>query len=328
MDFRTELIPSPPDWTIGLNDPIITFGSCFSDTIGKELLHNKFQALVNPFGTTYHPLAIGRLIEYACLLEEPGPQTYFLREGMALNYDFHSRFSGSTMDELRELIRQRITQVNTALGSAAVVMITYGTAWLYEKVDDGQAVANCHRMPGNLFRKRLVSVDAITASFRKTLGRLRTINPRIRVILTVSPVRHSKDTLPLNSVSKATLLLACHQLSATEPSVTYFPAYELLMDDLRDYRFYGSDLIHPSPVAEAYIWDKFNSTYFAKDTREVLETWTDLRQALGHRPFHPGTDAHQQFLLKTIQRLEALLPRIDVQDEISALRSQLKHQPA
>lgn len=326
MDFRTELTLTSARWTLGLRDPVITFGSCFADTIGKEFQANKFIASVNPFGTTYHPLAIDRLIHYALLNQLPPEETYVTRSGVVYNLDFHSSFSGETVEQLRDKIRQALTSVHQALKTCKAVMLTYGTAWLYELADSGRPVANCHKMPSAQFRRRLATVEEITSSFRQTLALSRSVNPTLKVILTVSPVRHLRDTLPLNSVSKATLLLACHQLA--QEDVDYFPAYELLVDDLRDYRFYADDMIHPSAQAEAYIWNKFCDVYFSGETIDLLTTWSEVRQALGHRAFHPGSDAHQEFLRGTLQKLEALLPRMDVRQEIVELKKQLNHQPA
>ena len=328
MKFRTELAPASPDWSIGLDDPVVTIGSCFSDTIGNELLSCKFKATVNPFGTTYHPLSIDRLVQYALSNQFPGDDSYVERAGIFYNYNFHSSFADESLDELKSKIHTEIIKVHQALASCRVLMLTYGTAWIFDRVDNGQPVANCHRLPPGEFNRRLASVEEIKQSFSKTYAILQAINPSIRVILTVSPVRHLKDSLPSNSVSKATLRLACHELAAVNTSIHYFPAFELLMDDLRDYRFYSDDLIHPSRQAEAYIWDKFRETYFSPETIDVLSRWDAVRPAMLHRPFHPDSAEHQRFLQQTIDRLTQLLPVMDVRNEIALLRSQLNHQPA
>jgi len=328
MKFRTELVPVSPGWTVDLRDPLVTIGSCFSDTIGKELQASKFKVMTNPFGTTYHPLSIDRLLQYSLSDQYPDDDTYVGRSGIFFNYDFHASFFGETPEELKLTIQTRIQEVHHALSNCRVIMLTYGTAWLFERVDNGNPVANCHRLQAGRFNRRLTSVSEIKESFSRTLTNLQRINPTIRVILTVSPVRHLKDTLPSNTISKATLLLACHEMASRHKNVHYFPAYELMMDDLRDYRFYGEDLIHPSKQAETYIWNKFRETYFSAETRELLSRWDELRPALHHRPFHPEGVAHQEFLQKTIDQLTQLLPLLDVKEEIAILRSQLNHQPA
>lgn len=324
MDFRTELVVTPAAWSLTLNDHLITFGSCFSDSIGQRLLSNKFSVLVNPFGTTYHPLAIDRLIGYAARQQYPPDDSYLMNQEHVFNYDFHSSFWNDTTDNLRQGIEATINKVHRQIKASQCLLITYGTAWMFERIDNGQAVANCHRMPSGLFRRRLTSVEEIVTSFTRMHAALLSINPGIRIILTVSPVRHLKDTLPSNSVSKATLRLACHQLASAFESVHYFPAYELLIDDLRDYRFYADDFIHPSAFAEEYIWTKFAATYFTKDTLRILSDWGQVRQSLEHRPFHPGSEAHQEFLRQTLSKLERLNPVMHVEKEIADLRAQLK----
>lgn len=323
MDFRTELIVPKARRTFGVGEPVLTLGSCFAQTMGQRFLDNKFQALVNPFGTTYHPAAIHRLLDYATHQKYPEPSTYLTRQGLALNYDMHSSLSAPTVDDLGLQIKQQIDAVHEHLKRCRTVMLTYGTALVYERVDTGEAVANCHRMPAVNFKRRLSTVDEIVGSFQNVLQGLQALNPEIHFILTVSPVRHVKDTLTLNSVSKATLRLACHRLAEEFSQVDYFPAYEMLMDDLRDYRFYKEDLIHPTEMAEDYIWEKFSEAYFSDDTRAFIKEWQSIRQALQHRPFHEGSEAHQQFIQKTIAQLQKLRHVVSVDEEITLLTGQI-----
>ncbi len=328
MNFRTELtVPGAP-WCLEVGDRVLTLGSCFAQSIGQRFLSNKFQADVNPFGTVYHPLAIHQLLDYAILQEYPAPHTYLNHEGSTYNFDFHSSLSATIQENLEHQIHDRISAVHVAVKNCRVLLITYGTAWLYERTDTGEPVANCHRMPGAMFSKRLASAEEITASFRKTFERLLRINPNIKIVLTLSPVRHIKDTLQLNSVSKAVVRLACHQLSQVLGQVAYFPAYEILLDDLRDYRFYKDDLIHPTEKAEDYIWNKFSETYFSAPTKEFIKEWKTIQQALAHRPFHPESIAHQQFLAKALQQLEELRSIVDVDREIQELKLRYRHQPS
>ncbi len=326
MDFRTELIVPKARRTFGVGEPVLTLGSCFAQTMGQRFLDNKFQALVNPFGTTYHPAAIHRLLHYATHQKYPEPSTYLTRQGIVLNYDMHSSLSAPTVDDLGLRIKQQIDAVHEYLKRCRTVMLTYGTALVYERVDTGEAVANCHRMPAVNFKRRLSTVDEIVDSFQNVLQGLQALNPEIHFILTVSPVRHVKDTLTLNSVSKATLRLACHQLAEQFSQVDYFPAYEMLMDDLRDYRFYKEDLIHPTEMAEDYIWEKFSEAYFSDDTRAFTNEWQSIRQAMLHRPFYEGSEAHQQFIQKTIAQLQKLRHVVSVDEEITLLTGQIIRQ--
>ncbi len=202
-------------------------------------------------------------------------------------------------------------------------MITYGTSWIYERADTGEAVANCHKMPAALFTKRLAGYDEVVKSFEEIYSILRSVNPSLKIILTVSPVRHLKDSLVLNTISKSVLNLACHTITSKYPDVGYFPAFEIMMDDLRDYRFYKDDLIHPTDAAVDYIWDKFSSCYFDKSTLGFLSQWNDISKALAHRPFHKGSESHQRFIKSTLKQLEELNLIVDVDKEIKQLKSQL-----
>jgi hypothetical protein len=210
------------------------------------------------------------------------------------------------------------------LAGAEWLMITYGTAWVYERKETGEVVANCHKMPNTLFTKSLLSQQAIADSFDAVYKELKKFNPAIKIILTLSPVRHVKDTLELNSVSKSVVRAACHVISGSFADVSYFPAYEIMMDDLRDYRFYKADMIHPTDVAEEYIWEKFSEKYFSVELKLFLSQWKEIQQAINHRPFHPTSVAHQSFLKETLKRLESLKEMVDVEDELTLIKSRLE----
>jgi hypothetical protein len=202
-------------------------------------------------------------------------------------------------------------------------MITYGTAWVYQRQDTGEIVSNCHKMPAAAFAKSLLTQKQILASFDAFYRHLKAMNPVIKLVLTVSPVRHLKDTLALNSVSKSLLRLCCHTITEQYPGVDYFPAYEIMMDDLRDYRFYKSDMIHPSADAEDYIWERFLECYASASLREFIAKWQVIQSALKHKPFHPGSSGHQIFLQQTVQQLEALSHLVDVEKERRILLAQI-----
>ncbi len=323
MDFRTELDVKPSTFQIGLKDPILTLGSCFAETMGRKLLENKFQVLANPFGTSYHPLAIHKLINYSVFQEYPQPHTYILNQERHLNYDFHSRFHGSSLGDIQENINTAIASVHYFLKTCKTIIITYGTAWVYELEDTGVAVANCHKMPAKLFAKRLSKPEELIDSFNSTRNSLRTLNPNVKILLTVSPVRHVKDTLTLNSASKAVLRLVCNELTNIDDGIEYFPAYEIMLDDLRDYRYYKDDLIHPTPLAEEYIWEKFGATYFSRDTLDFINRYNRIRKSLLHRPFDIESSSHKKFLRDLLAELERLQNTADVGEEIEGVRAQL-----
>jgi hypothetical protein len=321
--FRTTLNASVSKHTFTLSDRILTVGSCFSDAIGQRLAESKIKTMVNPFGTTYNPHSIHKLIRYATFNEAVAGNTDLIQGDIYVNYDFHSQLSALSADELRRQLTDAIGSTHHFIKDSQWLMITYGTAWVYERNDTKEIVANCHKQPASFFSKYLLTQKKILESFATMYNDLKKLNPAIRIILTVSPVRHLKDTLELNSVSKSVLRIACHTLQETYNDVSYFPAYEILLDDLRDYRFYKGDMIHPTTEAENYIWEKFVDGYFSADLRQFMETWRSLSLALKHKPFHPTSQAHQKFLRDTLKRLEALQSQIDVSHEIEKLKESL-----
>ncbi len=322
--FRTVLNAGVSTHTISLSDKILTLGSCFADAIGSRLIRSKVQTLANPFGVLYNPHSIHRLLQYA-VFNEPVPEHTFLKHhDIYLNYDFHSELSALQKEALQHTLCNMIGSTHHFLKDAQWLFITYGTAWVYEREDTGEVVANCHKQPASQFQKSLLTHEQIIQSFDTIYKSLKEFNPDIRIILTVSPVRHIKDTLELNSVSKSILRVACHSLQETYNDVEYFPAYELQLDDLRDYRFYKADMIHPSHEAEDYIWEQFAFRYFDAPLKDFLDKWKTIQQALAHKPFHPTSDAHQKFLKDTLKKLEELKSRVNVDEEIAFVKAQLQ----
>lgn len=322
--FRTEVHISPSTNKINISEKILTAGSCFSDSIGKELIENKFNVLVNPFGTNFNPNSIHKTLRYAIHNQVVPEHTYLENKGVHANYDFHSSFSALTRIKVSESLKESIGTTHYFLKDSQWIFLTYGTAWVYERNDTGDIVANCHKVPASNFNKALLSQKKILESFKEFYTELKICNPTVNIILTVSPVRHIKDTLQLNSVSKSVLRLACQTITETYPDVYYFPSFEIMMDDLRDYRFYKSDMIHPSEEAERYIFDKFSTTYFDEDTLQFKKQWQPLRQAIKHKPFLPEAENHQQFLRKTLGQLESLQLKVDLSNEIRIIKSQLR----
>jgi hypothetical protein len=321
-NFRTEVVVTPSLARMRLTDSVLTIGSCFSDAIGSRLISNKLKARVNPFGTNYNPHSIHKAIQYAVSNLDASENSFVERYGLTLHYDFHSRFSSLSKQELQTQLQSAISDTHDFLINSNWLIITYGTAWVYELIANNEIVANCHKMPQLLFNKFLLTQKKILDSFEVMYAELKSFNPGIQIILTVSPVRHIKETLELSSVSKSVLRVACDTLSRQHTDVQYFPSYEILLDDLRDYRFYKPDMIHPSEVAEEYIWQKFGERYFDDDLRKFISKWKEIQSALNHRPFHPGSPAHQKFIAQTIKKLEELKNLIDVDKELASLKKQ------
>lgn len=318
--FRTELNITPSDIKIGLHDSILTIGSCFSDSIGSKFLENKFNALANPFGTVYNPISIFKSLEQSLINKKASEDGFIENEGMFSHYDFHSSFASTDKKELIDNLSNAISSASKFSKDLKFLIITFGTAFVYERKDNHQIVANCHKVPAREFEKKLITQKQIIESFEALYPKF----PKgLNIILTVSPVRHIKDTLEMNSVSKSTLRITCDTLSKEYKNISYFPSYEILLDDLRDYRFYASDMLHPSPDAENYIWNKFSEAYFDDQTREFIVSWGKIRAALSHRPFNPESDKHQSFLKSTIKKIETLGVDLDFNDEIKILKDQL-----
>ncbi|MGI4740425.1 MAG: GSCFA domain-containing protein [Janthinobacterium lividum] len=326
--FRTELTIAPQERLLPRTARVLTVGSCFADSIGERLRLDKVQTLVNPFGTVFQPLALAQLLRAATGEEQDWQQHLVEARGRWQSYDFHSTIGADSPVELLRTIQETVRRVGDFVRTADMVVLTLGTAWAYRLRETGELVSNLHKLPATLFEKELLTADEIVNSLAEVHALLRRTNPDIRIVLTVSPVRHIKDTLPLNAVSKSVLRVACHYLSELLPNVSYFPAYELLTDDLRDYRFYAADMLHPSEVAEEYIWERFARTYFDADFGRFRKEWAAVRQSLSHRPLHVGAPEHRIFLDQTRERLERLTSQgVDVRQELRDIQRQLAALP-
>ncbi len=321
--FRTQLKASVSKHTSVLNSKFLTIGSCFAEAIGKQLVTHKIHTAVNPFGVIYNPHSIHKVIKTTLYNEALPDHSFVEYNGLHLNYDFHSCFSSPEKKELTKNLLEVIGANHYFLKDASTIIITYGTAWVYERNDTGEIVANCHKIPAEHFTKSLLSQKKIIESFDELYKALKTFNQSLNIILTVSPVRHIKDTLELNTVSKSVLRLACHSLAETYSDVAYFPAYEIMMDDLRDYRFYKSDMIHPTEEAEEYIWEIFVDRYFDEKAKDFFSQWKKIIAALNHRAFHPASTAHQSFLKETLNSLNELKKLVNVDKEEILIKSQL-----
>ena len=284
MRFRTEIDRRPSDRKIGHDTPLVMLGSCFTDEIGARLEADGFDVLHNPFGPLYNPLSLAGCIDRAVSKRQyteadltAGPR------GMHC-LDYASRYSGVDTDALLADINATLQQLGIMLERQPVVVLTLGSAFVYELADSGRVVGNCHKFPADTFRRRLAGVDEICNRLDSTLALLQQAGIR-QVLFTVSPIRHLADGLHGNTVSKSTLLLAIeHLCSARQGFCSYFPSYEIMLDDLRDYRFYASDMKHPSQVAVDYIYEVFSDVYFTPATRKAALDARRIYLAAQHRP--------------------------------------------
>lgn len=308
---------------INHHKPIFSIGSCFSTMIGEKLAERKFPILNNPFGTLFNPISIAQVMEDAALEMPINTDMILVRDGLYLHFGMHSDVVAYSQDSLERLIHKKQQQTKQVLENASHILITFGTAWIYEYGNDGQIVANCHKQPADLFEKRLLHPDEIQKSFSGFFNILRQINPAVHVLLTVSPVRHTKDGIPEDRLSKSILRLAAHDLTETYDFVQYFPAYEIMMDDLRDYRFYKEDMIHPNAQAEEYIWERFKTAWVDPKTFPLILEFEGIKRDLAHRPFNPDSPAHIKFLDNLQKKLERYSRDFDFSKEMDLLRKQV-----
>ena len=295
MKLQTQLRLEPSLYRFGYEDKLLLLGSCFAENIGHKLAYYKFQAVTNPFGIIFNPIAIEQLIEDAILDKTYTEDAVFELDGVWKSYFAHSSLNATTRLQAVINLQEAQEQLRLQLQEATHLFITLGTAWVYKRVTTLQVVANCHKVPQKEFTKELLSIEQISLSLSQIVQAVKRFNPAIHIIFTVSPVRHSKDGFVENTRSKSHLITAVHKL-VQEANLDYFPSYELMMDELRDYRFYASDMLHPSEQAVDYIWERFVAVYAFAKAKETLKKVASIQNRLNHRPFNPETKKHEMFL--------------------------------
>lgn len=288
---------------------ILLLGSCFSENIGDKLSYFKFQSIQNPFGILFHPKAIENLITNTSNKKVYSSDDIIYQNEIWHSFDAHSSLSSASENELLNKLNVAISLTNKKIKEASHIIITLGTSWVYRYIETDTIVANCHKIPQKKFLKELLSVSEISESLARSISLIKSINSDAAVIFTISPVRHLKDGFIENTQSKSHLIAAIHTL-VNKQDVSYFPSYEIMMDELRDYRFYAEDMIHPNKTAINYIWRKFIDTWFSEETKSIMKEIDEIQKGLLHRPFHEDSKLHQQFLLKLEQKKSSLQERL------------------
>lgn len=317
--FRTPISLTPQTQLFSLQQRFMALGSCFAHFMGDRMRQNKFDIMVNPLGVLYHPLAIFKVLEMAHYGNMPPEESYLCNQGIHYNYYFHGDLAHTTKDGLQKLIRQQLEATGERIRDSDCLILTFGTAYQYLLKEPSLEVANCHKMPQKYFNKHLSSVNELVEGFaqcRQALG-----IPRI--LISVSPVRHIKEGLENNSLSKSILRVACEEITIRLPNTCYFPGYEIILDDLRDYRFFGRDLVHPNDIAQDYIWDLFVKNFIDEPTAAFIVKWEKITRNLQHRPFHPQTPSYQDFLQNTLSLLEQLPTYVNIDQEIELIKSRM-----
>ena len=309
QEFRTIVKPLSFRGNISHRQGVMMLGSCFSDNIGLRLRQACFDVDINPFGTLYNPASIACGIGAILKCRQYSIDDLFQEKGDNRWHSFshHSEYSSVDSQLMLEKINQRVCEANKMLQRASTLIVTFGTAWVYKYAPTGKVVANCHKLPASMFERSIMSIDEIVAMWKDVIADVKAINQSIQVIFTVSPIRHLRDGAHENQLSKSTLLLAINQLVRECEDVIYFPAYEIMNDDLRDYRFYASDMTHPSEVAVDYIYDIFSQSFFDDDTISLAEKCVKLSKRLMHIPMSDDQDAVARFVHSTNQLKTQLL---------------------
>lgn len=291
---------------IDYNSKLLLLGSCFSEHINDKLSYFKFQNIGNPFGILFHPLAIEKLITNAINEKEYTQEDVFFLNEQWHCYDAHSKLSAPTSEEIINSLNAQIKLANKKIHESTHIIITLGTSWMYRHIESDTIVANCHKVPQKNFLKELLSVDDIVQSLEGLIGLIKSINNNTSVIFTVSPVRHLKDGVVENTQSKSHLLSAIHQVVDARKQLYYFPSFEIMMDELRDYRFYNEDMIHPNTTAIKYIWNCFSKVWLSKKAHATMKDVDEVQKGLKHKPFNQNSAAYQEFLQNLEKKKKSL----------------------
>ncbi|WP_432411705.1 GSCFA domain-containing protein [Rasiella sp. SM2506] len=318
MKLQTIIPLSPEKNQIDYTSKVLLLGSCFTENIGGKLDYFKFQNLQNPFGIVFHPLAIQNLVQRAVTNEKFTEADVFERDGQWFSFETHSSVTATSKKDLVVVLNAKLKEFSAYLSEASHIIFTFGTAWVYRHIASDAVVANCHKVPQQNFEKELLSVAKISASIEKTVLLISEINPSAISLITVSPVRHIKDGFIENGRSKAHLIAGIHQFIHPQSKIHhqksyYFPSYELMMDELRDYRFYAEDMLHPNATAIQYIWEKFKLVWIASETEPLQKEIDTIQRGLQHRAFDPKSASYKKFrtdLDNKIRSLEKKLPTI------------------
>ena len=295
MKLQTKIPLQQQNNQIDYQSKILLLGSCFVENIGDKFNYFKFQSLQNPFGILYHPKAIENLI-----LNAINEKVYDESDVFYLNerwhcFDAHSDLSSNSKDEILKNLNDSIKLTNEQINKSTNIIITLGTAWAYRFIETDSVVANCHKIPQKKFLKQIQSVKSIIESLEAITELIKSVNPNASILFTVSPIRHIKDGFVENTQSKSHLISAIHQVVEPRKNIYYFPSYEIMMDELRDYRFYAEDMLHPNKIAINYIWEHFQSVWISSECRQTMEEVDAIQKGINHKPFNLESEQHKEF---------------------------------
>lgn len=330
MKFRFELDVKKMSWPVYHQHKLLLVGSCFTENIGEKLRTAKFPVLENPHGILFNPVSVAESLHDCILNRQYTSKDLFYYNEAWHSWKHHSRYSGITEAKALQKINTSISAAHAWLQQADYLFITLGSAWTYQLTanallaDVGSVAANNHKAPSNWFQRSLLTVTDTIAGLETIIQETAQFNPSLKIIFTISPVRHLREGAVENNRSKAVLIQAVHQLAEQYDHIYYFPAYELVIDDLRDYRFYAEDLVHPNYQATQYVWEKFTAACMSVETQKLMEELAAIRLAYTHKPFNPDSEQHQHFLkafLEKTEKLQAQYPFVKLGEEIAFFTS-------
>ncbi|MGO3181541.1 MAG: GSCFA domain-containing protein [Aequorivita sp.] len=308
MKLQTEIPLYPGENQIDYSSKILLLGSCFSENIGTKFDYFKFQNTQNPFGIIFNPISLEKLVVRAIDNNSFSEEDIFQENEIWKCFDAHSELSSLDKGEFLKNLDSALQNLRSALFSSSHIIFTFGTSWVYRNLENDEIVANCHKLPQKNFKKELLSIEEISDSLKNIFKKISEINSEVIILNTVSPVRHIKDGFVENSLSKAHLLSAIHHLLNKQSF--YFPSYEILMDELRDYRFYTEDMLHPNKTAIDIIWQKFSKVWISSETNALQKEIASIQSGLLHKPFNPNSEEHLQFLEKLQQKITSIKKQI------------------
>ena len=331
LKFKLTLASKRSENSIGYRDSLFLIGSCFSENMGAKLNTHLFKVFENPHGILFNPISVAQSLSDCIHNKQYTEADLFQLNEVWNSWQHHSRFSGISSKEALDKINNSIAKAHTFLKTADHIVITLGSAWVYQLNSQsphaaGLVVANNHKAPATWFDKALMKPDALVLLLNKMVKDLLQFNPHLQIIFTISPVRHLREGLVENNRSKAVLIQAVHEIVDSTENVAYFPSYEYVIDDLRDYRFYAEDLVHPNYAASNYVWEKWVETYMNEETQGIMKQVAELQLAVQHKPFFAGSTQHKEFLQNCIvksERLLSLYPYLPLTDQVQFFKQEI-----
>lgn len=309
MTFQTSIPIQKSDFLIDYSSKLVSFGSCFAENMGDKFDYFKFSTLTNPFGIIFNPISLEKIILRSIQKKYFTENDIFYHNEAWHCYEVHSELSNPDKAEFLTTLNQLIDTTNVHIEKLTHCFITLGTSWVYKNIESDEIVANCHKVPQKLFTKELLSAADIEASLKRIVSKIQVVNPNCKFIFTISPIRHSKDGFVENNVSKSHLITALYHFLSNTTSSIYFPSYEIMMDELRDYRFYAEDMLHPNQTAIDYIWMRFSENFINESEFETMQYVSEIQKSLSHRPFNPNSESHLKFQENLKQKINAIVAK-------------------